>query len=234
MYVHQLPLSLKLQDEAIFDNYFVGSNTLLVDALKLIPSHSIESFIYCYGEPGVGRTHLLQACCHAVGEKNGGGFYLPLENIKELSPEILEALEDQPIVCIDDIDKAIGDRTWEEALFHFYNRLRDNGTSLVVSAQQAPQLLNCLLPDLKSRLSSGLTLKINALSDEEKIQALQMRATMRGFNLSEDVSHYLIHHFSRNMRDLFLALDTLDKASLIAKRRLTIPFVKSILVEGEE
>ncbi len=226
MQAYQLPLCLKLHDTAIFDNFFVGENTQLINTLKLFLSKQTEQFIYCYGESGSGRTHLLQACCH---EMDKDIFYLPLENYTELSPEIFEALEDQRTVCIDNIDCIMGNAAWEEALFHFYNRARDNKVALLVSATCAPQQLNCALSDLKSRLSWGLALEIKSLKDEEKIQALQMRAAARGFHLSDEVGHYLIHHYSRNMRDLFFVLEKLDGASLVAKRRLTIPFVKATL-----
>jgi DnaA-homolog protein len=223
MRIVQLPLSLKLRDDAIFDNYFVGQNAQLVGALKSFIDKKSDSFIYCYGDNGAGRTHLLQSCCHSMDAV----FYLPLANFSEYSPAIFEALENQACICIDDVDAIVGNREWEEALFHFYNRARENKTQLLMSAKKPPQQLSFLLPE--SRLSCALILEVKNLSDAEKIQALKMRAALRGFILSDEVSHYLIHHYSRNMRDLFSVLEKLDHASLAAKRKLTIPFVKSVI-----
>lgn len=229
MQITQLPLGLKLRDDAIFDNFFMGSNEQIIETLKAFVSKRSEQFIYCYGEPGVGRTHLLQACCHAASEKNEPIFYLPLSSYLEFSPPIFEDMEHQRYVCIDDVDAIIGDRAWEEALFHFYNRARENQVSLLVSARHAPQQLHCLLPDLQSRLTWGLVLEIKTLTDAEKIDALKMRATLRGFSLSNEVGNYLIRHYPRHMHDLFAVLEALDQASLAAKRRLTIPFVRSVM-----
>ncbi|OGT43973.1 MAG: DnaA regulatory inactivator Hda [Gammaproteobacteria bacterium RIFCSPHIGHO2_12_FULL_40_19] len=229
MQITQLPLGLKLRDDAIFDNFFVGSNEQTVETLKAFISKQPEQFIYCYGELGVGRTHLLQACCHAASEKNETIFYLPLSSYAEFSPVIFEDMEHQRYVCIDDVDAIIGNRVWEEALFHFYNRARANKVSLLVSARHAPQQLPCVLPDLQSRLKWGLVLEIKTLTDEEKIDALKMRAALRGFSLSNDVGNYLIRHYPRHMHDLFAVLETLDQASLAAKRKLTIPFVRSVM-----
>jgi len=225
----QLPLSLKLRDDSIFDNYFVGNNFQSVEILKAFVSKKSESFIYCYGESGVGRTHLLQACCHAASENNASIFYLPLMNHSQFLPQIFDDLENQECVCIDDVDAIAGNREWEEALFHFYNRARENKVSLLVSAKNLPKQTNYLLLDLQSRLNNGLILEIKNLSDAEKKQALQMRAALRGINLSDEVCNYLIHHYSRNMRDLFMVFEKLDQASLAAKRRLTTPFVKSVM-----
>lgn len=229
MSVLQLPLSLKLRDDSIFDNFFVGNNFQSVEILKAFIFKKSESFIYCYGESGVGRTHLLQACCHAASENNASIFYLPLANYQQFFPPIFDDLENQQCVCIDDVDAIVGNQMWEEALFHFYNRARENKVSLLLSAKHPPQQLNYVLPDLQSRLSSGLVVEIKNLSDAEKKQALQMRAHLRGIHLSDDVCNYLMHHYSRNMRDLFTVFEKLDHASLAAKRRLTTPFVKSVM-----
>lgn len=225
---YQLPLNVKLRDDAIFDNFYVGDQAQLVNTLKNFVNdrdNKSEQFIYCYGHHGVGKTHLLQACCHA----SQAIFYLPLRNYAAFSPTIFDNLENQSIVCVDDIDAVLGDRAWEEALFHFYNRARDQQVSLLVSAQKPPQQLSCALPDLHSRLQWGLVFEIKNLTDAEKIQALQMRALLRGLRLPEEVAHYLMHHYSRNMQDLFEALEKLDHASLAAKRKLTIPFVKAMI-----
>lgn len=220
----QLPLHLGLRDDALFDNFFVGENAQVMAALKALH----EQFILCYGETGSGRTHLLQAVCHHF-ENDKKIFYLPLSEHASFSPDIFDALETQDIVCIDDVDTIAGDSTWEEALFHFYNRARDNHAHLLLSATKPPQQINITLPDLKSRLSAALSLEIKSLKDHDKIAALQLRATARGLTLSNEVVNYLLHHHSRNMRDLMQLLTTCDEISLITKRKLTIPFVKKIL-----
>lgn len=225
----QIPLSLNLRDDAIFENFFSGNNAQVIGVLCASIISQDEQFVYCYGETGSGRTHLLQACCHLANEYDKTIFYLPLAQRDEFSPDILLALEQYQIVCIDDVDVVMGDRNWEEALFHFYNRARDQGTVLIVSASCVPRQLNCSLPDLQSRLTWGLAIEIKNLEDAEKIQSLQMRANHRGFQLSDDVASYLVHHYSRNMRDLFAILEKLDHASLAAKRKITIPFVKTVI-----
>ena len=73
------------------------------------------------------------------------------------------------------------------------------------------------------------TLNNPKASDEEKLQALQLRAKLRGFELPEDVGRFLLKRLDREMRTLFMTLDQLDRASITAQRKLTIPFVKEIL-----
>ena len=228
MMLDQLPLRINLREETTFTNFCVGENRALFQALNELLKGSDGSFIYLWGESGVGRTHLLQACCHAMKEPSFEMMYLPLKT-PQLTPLVLQELEKKRLVCIDDIDTVLGSRDWEEALLHFYNRAREFQVKLVMAGDRIPLRLNCELADLMSRLSCGLVFQVVGLSDAEKIAALQIRARDRGFELSDEIGQFLLHRYPRDMTVLFQLLDKLDRASLAAKRKLTIPFVKHVL-----
>ena len=225
----QLPLGFGLHDNATFDSFCVGSNEQVLSSLRHLLQGTGERTIYLWGEHGVGRTHLLQACCHALDTASRSALYLPLADYEQLSPDMLEGMESMDLVCLDNINAVIGQRAWEEALFHLYNRLHEAGSCLLVAADVVPAQLPCMMPDLRSRLAQSLILHVQSLNDEQKLAALQLRAKGRGLELSDDVGHYLLRRYPRNMAVLFEALEKLDEASLVMQRRLTIPFVKSVL-----
>ena len=225
----QLTLNIRLDDSATFTNFYVGNNQGLLFALQKMLEGVGNSFIYCWGTAGVGRSHLLQACCHQLSEQGKTAAYVPLSRFRELSPEILERLEVMSLVCLDDINAVIGDKNWEAALFHFYNRAFEHPTRLFVSADSPPQQLPGGLPDLASRLASGLVSQLLPLSDEQKLAALQLRAQLRGFNLTDKVGNFLLHHQTRDFPSLFILLEKLDQASLSQQKKLTIPFLKTVL-----
>lgn len=104
-----------------------------------------------------------------------------------------------------------------------------NTCRLLVSAEKSPLHIHLQLADLKSRLASGVTYQLHLMSDEEKIEALRLRAHCRGLELNKTVAQFLLNHCPRNMQELFGTLEKLDQASLAEQRRLTIPFVKQIL-----
>jgi DnaA family protein len=85
------------------------------------------------------------------------------------------------------------------------------------------------LPDLTSRLGWGPVFQLATLSDRDKRAALQMRARRRGLELGNEVAEYLLRRYPRDMDSLFSLLNQLDRASLVAQRRLTIPFVRELL-----
>jgi DnaA family protein len=155
--------------------------------------------------------------------------YLPLSDFSARSPEMLMGLEQIDVVCLDDIDQLAGHPQREEAFFDCYNRVRDAGGKLIVTAAAAPKALGVALPDLVSRLSWGLTFHLHPLIDDEKIAALMLRAMRRGFELPKEVANFVLSRSARDNKALFHLLDQLDYASLAAQRRLTIPFVKTII-----
>ncbi len=219
----QLALRIGLRDVATFENFEPGGNGAAVHALQT----ALEPFLYLWGTSGTGRTHLLQAACHACTAQGGTPAYLPCAEIE--SPEVLEGLEALSLVCLDDLHRVAGRDDWEYALFAFYNAARAAGTRLVVSGDVAPQGIELRLPDLRSRLTWGPVFRLNPLSDEEKIRALQRRAAARGLELGDEVGAFLLRRAPRDTHALFSLLDRLDDASLVAQRRLTIPFVRDLL-----
>ena len=225
----QLPLGLQLRASARFSNFVAGPNQELLAQLRRTASGQGERFFLCWGPAGCGKTHLLQACCQQAASEGRVVSYVSLRDAGGLSPALLEGWEQFELVCLDDLDAIAGRRDWEEALFHLYNRMRERGRSLIVSAVAAPAQLGIALPDLRSRLGWGVVYQIRALDDAQRIQALQLRAQQTGFEMPDETASYLLRRLPRDMPALFDLLERLDEASLAAQRKLTVPFVKSVL-----
>jgi len=217
----QLPLNIRLRDTATFDNFYLGQNHLVTTYLKTEPNRRV----YLWGQSGTGKSHVLQAACHQANLLGNTTVYVPLKQ-QGLGPDILEGLETINLVCIDDIDAIAGQSAWEEALFHFYNKTQQQ---FLIAGNSIPDGLDLKLPDLISRLNACVRFQLVALNDDEKRSALQQRAKARGLILSKEVGDFLLHHYSRDMPTLFTMLERLDQASLVAKRKLTIPFIKTVL-----
>lgn len=226
----QLPLTIQLRDSASLDNFFAGPNAEALHRVSRgVTGHDSEGAIYLWGAEGCGKTHLLQAACQQISTSDGAAAYLPLRELKDMDASMLEGLESMQVVCVDDVQTIAGDVVWEEGLFHLYNRCFDAGVQIIFAADRNIAELGLALPDLASRLAWGFVLHMRPMGDEDKLNALQLRAKQRGFDLPEKVGQFLLRRCPRDMNALFDTLDALDKYSLAAQRKLTVPFVKEWL-----
>jgi len=222
----QLTLGFRLRDDATFASFYPAGNMQVFNAVLHLVRGYGENFIYLWGAEGSGRSHLLQASCHAAPEFQQTAVYLPMDfpNVHMFS-----GLENISLICMDDIENIAGNKELEEQLFHLFNRVRANNKRLIVTSSMPPSQLPIVLPDLRSRLTWGVTYQITPLEDDAKLAALRLRAQSRGLDLEDQVGKFLLRRCPRNMGQLFSTLEELDQASLAQQRRLTIPFVKEVL-----
>lgn len=227
----QLTLPIQPPDANTFENFYTcDSNSVLLSFLKNFSFKVGEPYIYIWGNSGAGCTHLLHACCHAAQAQGFSVAYLPLDTLKKTSsPEIFCGLEALDMVCIDQLESISTDAYWQEALFHFYNRFREQMQYLLIAANKVPQHLGFSLQDLVSRLASSVLFQVRELNDRQRLVALQQRARLRGLEFSDEVGQFLLLRLPRHATTLFSALEELDRVSLSLKRKLTIPLVKTIL-----
>ena len=229
----QLPLHFGVRDVFSFDTLVAGSNEVAVGIVQQCALGEGEKQVYIWSPhsegKGGGKSHLLQAACHQASKNQRTVCYLPAGEIIDLPVQVLDELEQLDLVCLDDIELMAKSPDWEEALFDLINRMRESGNSLLLAASVSPEAMAVKLPDLRSRLAWGPVFQLQALSDTEKREALRIRAGQRGLELPDNVAEYLMRHYPRDLFGLFERLEVLDTAAMAMQRRLTVPFVKSVL-----
>lgn len=225
----QLALGFILPEKATLESYVLAANEQAVADMSANAKGRGEQFIYLWGATQTGKSHLLQAATEIADKANRSAVYIPLDQAKQFSPDIFDDLEQMDLVCLDGIEQIAGVPQWEQGLFNLFNRIRELHHSLLVAADCSPLNLPIILPDLSSRMSWGLCYQLQPLNDQEKIEALTKDACRRGLEISEETAHYILRHTQRDMGSLRQLLGQLDKASLEAQRRLTIPFIRGFL-----
>jgi DnaA family protein len=228
--LRQFPLRLSRERQRTFTNFIVGSNPKALRAVETLCKSRSGDSLYLWGK-SCGKTHLLLAALDAVERHGGEAVYLPMREIVELSPDCLEGFMAGDLVCIDDIEEIAGKPAWEEALFHLYNRTRDHDGRLLLSGNTSLSRLGIELPDLKSRLSWGAIYRLHALDDQGRHELLLQLSRERGMEMSGEAVDYLLKRYSRDIKALVRLMDDLDRRSLSAKQKLTIPFLRQSLSE---
>ena len=226
--MQQLPLDLKLADFALFETFVSAPNAAAVDAVRAAAAGQGEQVNWLWGPTGCGRSHLSQAAVAAAAGSDRTCAWLPLTD-STLVPGMLEGMGALDLLCVDDVQRVAGNPEWERALFSMFENLRAHGGRLVVTATVPPAGVSFSLRDLASRLASGPVWKLALLDEDSLLLALQRRAAWRGMELSAEAGVYLMRRIERTPSALFASLDQLDTAALSAQRKLTIPFIKSVL-----
>jgi DnaA family protein len=229
--MQQLALDLKLADFALFDTFYQGPNAAVVSALQDAAINHGRQVLWVWGVDGSGRSHLLQAAVAAAAAEGQSCAWLPLA-MAGMSPAMLEGMGSMDLLCIDDVDAVAGDAEWERALFNVFEDLRSHDGRLIVTAAAPTNDVAFNLPDIKSRLASGPTWKLRSMNDDELLAALQLRSRWRGLDLPDETGRFLLKRVERTTKSLFTLLDELDQAALTAQRKLTVPFVSSVIVKS--
>jgi DnaA family protein len=228
----QIPLQLEPRRPDRFEDFVAGPNQNIFLAVRQLLEEPGSS-LFLSGPQGSGKSHLLNALCHAAREKGLGAFYIALKQLPEEAAAGLAGLQGLDLVCVDDLDGVAGNSTWENALFTCFNEVRSANGRLVVSSRSPLSSLQFGLSDLESRLAWGLRLNLQSLDDDGKLQVLRRRAQALGIELPQDVQHYLIKHSRRDMGSLLSMLERLKQAAFVAKRRITVPLAREIISSGQ-
>ena len=197
-----------------FANFVPGGNAELASALEAAVNGAPgERVMYVWGESGAGKTHLLKAFAQASGAR---ARYVPARDFMDAAGA--------PVFAIDDLEHL--NEAEQSSLFNAFNERAFD--FLLVSASSAPRDV-AIRRDLATRLATGLTYRVVALSDDEKGAALAAHAKARGFTIPGEVTAYLLTHARRDMGSLIAALDSIDRYSLETGRPVTVPLLKAAL-----
>lgn len=230
----QLPLKIGLREEVCFETYVAESEELALALGHYQQSLSTqqEDFFYICGSHAVGKTHLLQASCRFMTDFSQTSAYLPFADTTfPLVPEVLKGLENTYLVCLDDVDLVIGDAQWEMALSELIYKSQALGHRVILSGQYAFDHWSMTTQTLRDAMIAFLSIELSPLVEKANlIEAIQRHALKMGFELSIDVANYLVKQFSTDLAQLLSVLQFIEQSSMIEKRRVTLPFVKQVLM----
>jgi DnaA family protein len=223
----QLPLALRYPPDQRFATWIGPAG--VTGLLQALATGASGEALYVQGPDGSGKTHLLLATCAAAEEAGRRAAYVSMARLRGVARDAFDGLEQADVVAIDDVDAVAGDPADEVALFDLHNRVRDAGRGLVYAARDVPAALAIGLPDLRSRLAQCTVQSLRALDDTGRAAVLRQRAAARGLDFDEAALDWLLRRHRRDIADLGALFERLDRASLAAQRRLTVPFLRQVL-----
>jgi DnaA family protein len=225
----QLPLALRFPPDQRFEGFVAAPAGALAQLRALARGEGGPSQVLIAGPAATGKTHLLLAACAEAEAAGRRTAYLPLAAAAGRLSDALDAFEHADLLALDGLEAIAGRREDEIALFDAHNRAGDAGRSLLYAARAMPDALDLTLPDLRSRLSQCARIALEPLDDGGRADVLRLRAQRRGLHLDDAAIDWLLKRVDRDLVSLTTLLDRLDRESLAAQRRLTVPFLRSVL-----
>ena len=224
----QLALQIQINERASLNNFFVSKNnnkTLqILKNILLGSDNGIQVFIDDLGSNG--KSYLLQAICNDFSNSNNSSIYIPMQEAINLDPSILEGVSELNLICIDDVDLINKRREWEIALFNLINECYEKDCFLLLSGS-----INKLeaIPDLVSRIKKMETLRLEAINDDELLEATQAISKNLNIEISDKNMNYLINNSKRDIKTIFRTLSQLEKESLERKKSIGLSLIKEVI-----
>ncbi|MEZ4752963.1 MAG: chromosomal replication initiator protein DnaA [Bdellovibrionota bacterium] len=232
-----------LNPKYTFENFVVGNSNQFCHAAAMRVAESPgESYnpLFIYGGVGLGKTHLLHAIGNCILAKRPSAkvAYMSSEAftndlIKSLRNAKMEQFKNRmrsiEVLLIDDIQFMCGKERTQEEFFHTFNSLYANKHQIVITSDKIPQEIPGIEERLQTRFSWGLTADLQAPDFETRVAISNRKAALDGFELPEEVSHFIAEKVFSNVRELEGAITRLHAVSSIQNMPITLELAQSSL-----
>ncbi len=233
----------RLDPRMTFDNFIVDrSNQLAYAAAMRMTEHEhpVYNPLFLHGGVGLGKTHLMHAMAWEIHRKfaNRRVLYLSAEVfmhrfIKALrhrnTTQFKEEFRSVDVLMVDDVQFIAGKETTQEEFFHTFNALIDQNKQIIISADKSPTDLSGMEERLRSRLNWGMVADIHPTTFELRVGILQAKAENQGLDLPDNVTEFLAHKITSNVRELEGALNRLAAYTTLVQKPITIDSVYDVL-----
>ncbi len=241
----QLHSDFVLNDNFTFQQFVVGScNELACAAGKAVAEFPGGPYnpLFIYGGSGLGKTHLLQAICHAILRSATPRriLYLSCESFVN---RFIQAVTDSKlaefryacravdILLVDDIQFLEGKNRTQEEFFHTFNTLYNGKKQIVLSSDRSPKEMPTLKDRLVSRFGWGMVTKLDSPCLETRVAIVKRKAGLRGFELSSEVAQFLAERIDTNIRELEGAVTKVLGYANLMGRRVDLGLVEEALAD---
>src|SRR5215212_6542858 len=210
------PAEPALSAKYTYDSFVVGKcNEFAHAASKAVAEAPGRTYnpLYLYGGVGLGKTHLMHACGHAIKSRNqhlklcyisSEKFMNDLINAirYDKTQSFREKYRSVDVLLIDDVQFMAGKERTQEEFFHTFNALYDQQKQIVISSDCPPREIPTLEERLHSRFEWGLIADIEPPDLETKIAIIKRKGDLIGVPIPDDVAMFIAGRVKSNIREL--------------------------------
>jgi DnaA-homolog protein len=207
--MRQLQLDIEPQLDARIGDFSGPGWGHVIDAVRQLHAGLVNRF-YVYGGAGTGKSHLLSAICDSYLEIGKTAIQVSLLELLDAPTEAITSLEQYDLVALDDIEAISGVPHWQRAVFHLINYNDEMGGQLVFSSRFAPIELKLELPDLQSRLTQAVSVKVPSGSlFADRFSLVNSVLERRGVHIDQQIVDYLLTNGPHQTSDLLKLIEKL-------------------------
>ncbi len=237
----QLP---EYKPEYTFDNFVVGgSNKTAYTAARTVaqdPAGSAFNPLFLYGDPGLGKTHLLYAITGGIAASHPDYNIIYVKG-EDFTNELIEALalkapvtfrekyRKADVLLVDDVQFIAGKISVQEEFFHTFDALFEAGKQIVVASDRPPKDMKQLEARLRSRFEAGVMADISTPDLELRVAILKRKAAHLGIDVPNDVLMYLGENIKDNIRQIEGALKKMRALAYIQGEQIGMNHAKIVV-----
>ena len=226
--MRQLQLNIEPQLDARISDFSGPGWGPVIDGVRQLHAGLMNRF-YLYGGAGTGKSHLLTAICDSYLEVGKSAIKVSLLELLDAPIEAITSLEMYDLVALDDIEAISGVPHWQKAVFHLINNNNEGGGQLVFSSRFAPIELKLELPDLQSRLTQAVSVRVpSGQSYADRLALLTSVMERKGVHFDPQIIDYLLMNGPTQTSTLLQSLEQLEKMLQGEKVKLSNATIKQI------
>lgn len=212
----------RLNPKYTFDTFVTGpSNQFPAAACRAVSENPGKAYnpLFIYGQPGLGKTHLLHAIGHYARELKPD-IRVRYVSSEEMTNEFINAIQGGPLaldqfkrvyrnldlLIVDDIQFLQGKESTQEEFFHTFNALYQANHQIVLSSDRPPSQLTTLEDRLRTRFEGGLTTDVKTPDLETRMAILAKKSLLNGAKVPRDVLEFIASRNETSIRELEGAL----------------------------
>lgn len=193
--------------------------------------------LFLHGPKGAGKSHLLQAICHAAltAREPSVAVYASVSDFIARFTECFEAVEPHrfrqeyaqaDLLALDDVEAFAGKSRSQEELFHVINHVLTAGRRLVLAADRPPGAISGLETRLTSRLGCGLVIAMDPPSLETRARIIEQKDHSGCFGFPPEALRQIAERCGPG--DLDNVLSRLDRLAQSHGGRVTLDLVNDV------
>ena len=231
----------------VFDTFVVGPCNALAHAAAVAVADSPGTSynpLFLHSSVGMGKTHLLQACCHRIREKHPDKniLYLSCESFVNQFIAAVERGELESfrynyryvdVLVIDDIHFLANKERTQEEFFNTFNTLYHSQKQIILSNDSPPKEIPSLKERLVTRFKWGLVVKLEHPEFETRVAIIRMKAKLLNRDLPKDVVEYIATKVTNSVRELEGAVVRVLGTATLTSRPVDLELAKEALGETE-